>query len=71
MTDTAKLLAKNLRNARVASGLSQQEVAKRLGVPRTAITNIENGNRKVSSLELTRLAAFYEKLITDFFEVME
>ena len=52
-------LGHNLRTAREGRGLSQQEVADLLSLPRTAITNIESGNREVSTLELTGLAALY------------
>ena len=52
-------LCDSLRSARESKRLSQQAVAEEIGVPRTAITQIENGNRKVSTLELTRFARVY------------
>jgi transcriptional regulator with XRE-family HTH domain len=52
-------LGNRLRAARERRGLSQQEVAETLNLPRTAITNIESGIREVSTMELTRLADFY------------
>lgn len=52
-------LGSNLRAARERRGLSQQEVGDSLGLPRTAVTNIESGSREVSTLELTRLATLY------------
>ena len=52
-------LAELLRSAREARDIPQQVVADALGLPRTAITNIENGNRAVSTLELTRMADLY------------
>ena len=52
-------LSDGLRSARKSNGLSQKAVAEELGVPRTAITQIENGNRKLSTLELTKLARLY------------
>lgn len=55
----AKELASRLRAAREARGLSQQRVAEELGLPRSAITQIEAGNRSVSTLELTKLANLY------------
>ena len=59
-------LSRRLRDARVARGLSQQAVAKMVGVPRTAITQIEAGNRGVSTLELARMASCYRRPV-DFF----
>lgn len=52
-------LGNNLRAARERRGLSQQDVADSLGLPRTSVTNIEAANREVSTLELTRLASLY------------
>jgi Zn-dependent peptidase ImmA (M78 family)/transcriptional regulator with XRE-family HTH domain len=52
-------LGSNLRAARERRGLSQQDVADSLGLPRTSVTNIESGNREVSTLELSRLASLY------------
>ena len=52
-------LGRRLRSAREAKGLSQQAVADALDLPRTAITQMEAGNRAVSTLELSRLAKLY------------
>jgi Zn-dependent peptidase ImmA (M78 family)/transcriptional regulator with XRE-family HTH domain len=52
-------LGNHLRAARERRGLSQQEVADSIQLPRTAVTNIESGLREVSTLELTRLANLY------------
>ena len=52
-------LSRRLRDARVARGLSQQAVAEIVGVPRTAITQIEAGKRSVSTVELAKMASCY------------
>lgn len=52
-------LSRRLRDARLARGLSQQAVAEIVGVPRTAITQIEAGNRSVSTVELAKMASYY------------
>lgn len=52
-------LGARLRAARERRGLSQQAVADILGLPRTAVTNMETGNRTVSTLELTHLSEIY------------
>ena len=59
-------LSRRLRDARVARGLSQQAVAEVVGVPRTAITQMEAGKRSVSTLELARLASCYRRPVTSF-----
>lgn len=57
---THDTLAAKLKEAREYCGFSQEEVARHLSVPRTAISHIENGSRRVSALELPRLAKLYQ-----------
>ena len=49
-------LGDRLREARKYLGLKQEEVATYLKIPRTALTDIENGQRRVEAIELARLA---------------
>jgi len=62
-----KTLAGRLRQARESANVTQDEVAGTIGLPRTALVQIENGSRAVSSLELARLALLYRREINDFF----
>ncbi len=59
-------LGRRLRRAREACGLTQQQVAERLGVSRATVAQMELGNREVSSLELDRLAYLYGRDIRSF-----
>lgn len=52
-------LGRRLRAAREARGLKQDDIAAHLGVSRPTITQIELGNRAISSLELDALADLY------------
>ena len=61
-------LGRQLRTARETRGLSQQAAADALGVPRTAITQIELGKRSVSTLELAKLAECYLRPVSHFFK---
>lgn len=65
-TDQATLGAR-LRQAREQAKLTQDQVAQSLALPRTAIAQIEAGNRSVSSLELVRLSKLFGKDFADFF----
>lgn len=49
-----------LRDARDNAGLSQEQVARLLQLPRPAITEIENETRKTSAGELKRFAEIYK-----------
>lgn len=61
-------LADRLREARSYLGLSQGTVAEHLGVTRPAVSAIERGMRKVSGLELKRLAELYRRPVTYFLD---
>ena len=64
----AKTLGRRLCAARAARGLSQQEAAQALGLARTAITQLEAGNRSVSTLELTAMSELYLRRVSDFLQ---
>jgi transcriptional regulator with XRE-family HTH domain len=59
-------LARRLKDAREYLELSQDEVATVLHVPRSAISLIEAGQRRVEALELQRLAELYQRPIGYF-----
>ena len=56
-----KVLGLRLREAREYLGLSQDEVAKHLGIPRTALSHVESGQRRIDALELKKVAVLYKK----------
>jgi Zn-dependent peptidase ImmA (M78 family)/DNA-binding XRE family transcriptional regulator len=59
-------LARRLKAAREASHLTQDDVARHLGVSRSTVAQMELGNRAVTSLELDRLAYLYGRDIRAF-----
>lgn len=59
-------LGDRLREARKYLGLRQEEVANYLKIPRTALTDIESGQRRVEAIELTRLAKLYRQPVAYF-----
>ena len=61
-------IGQRLRYAREFRGLSQQATAEAIGVTRTAITQMESGNRSVSTLELSKLAECFRRQISFFFQ---
>lgn len=52
-------LGARLREVREYLNLSQQDVAAATGIARSAISDIERGQRKVDSLELRRFSKLY------------
>jgi len=61
-------LARRLRAAREACQITQAKAAKALGIPRSAVSQLETGQRGVSGLELYRLAHLYSRAVGDFLE---
>ena len=61
-----KALGERLREAREYLGFSQDQVATFLGVPRSALSLMETGQRKVDALELKRLAGLYKRPVGYF-----
>ena len=53
-------LSARLKETREYCGFTQEEAAAHLRVPRTAISLMENGARRVGALELQRLAKLYQ-----------
>lgn len=64
--DDRKTLGERLRMAREYLGFSQEEVAIFLGVPRSALSLMETGQRKVDALELKKLAGLYKRPVGYF-----
>lgn len=52
-------LARRMREAREFAGLGQAEVAGELGLPRSAVSKMENGEQRVESVVLARMARLY------------
>lgn len=59
-------IGQRFKEMREYLGLSQDEVAKALKMPRPAVSLIESGERKVDALELKKFAGLYEQPI-DYF----
>lgn len=63
-----RILGGTLRKIRKLKKVTQEEAAKAVGLCRTAIVKMEAGDRRVSTLELAKLARVYRCFVTDFFE---
>jgi transcriptional regulator with XRE-family HTH domain len=66
MTNERTDIAVRLKEAREYLGLSQQEVATSLNLPRSAISLMESGQRRVDSVELKTLAKLYQRPVAFF-----
>lgn len=61
-----KEFTERLRTARVESGLTQVQVAKKLKRPQSYVSNIESGQQRVDVVELKKFAKLYDKDINYF-----
>lgn len=61
-----KALGERLREARRYLGFKQEEVSTYLNIPRTALSDIESGQRRVDALELQKLAKLYRQPVSYF-----
>lgn len=66
MTNRAlKLIGSKLQAARKLKGLTQQEVADRVGISRTYYSQIENGDRDPATTVITNIAKALDVNIAD------
>lgn len=64
----ARWLAEKLREARLASGQSQSEIAERLRKPQSYISRCESGARRIDIFELQEFARVYRKPLLFFIQ---
>lgn len=65
-TPSQKEIGKRIMELRKAKNLSQDELAKNLGIPRSSLAQIELGNRFVDVLELYKLSFLLEFSLDEF-----
>ena len=61
-----KIVLERLKKARLDTGLTQVQVAKKLGHHQSYVSKIESGERRVDVVELNRLAKLYGKSVSYF-----
>jgi transcriptional regulator with XRE-family HTH domain len=65
-TKERSAFVERLREARTEAGLTQVEVAKKLGCTQSWVSKIELGELRVEAIWLSRLAKLYKKNIEYF-----
>ena len=59
-------IIKRLKEARLDVGLSQQDIADKLGKPQSYVSKIESGERRLDVAEIKKFASLYKKDISFF-----
>ena len=65
-TEERAVFVKRLKKARVDSGLTQAEVADKLGCSQSWVSKVELGEWRVEAIWLNRLAKLYGKSVSYF-----
>jgi transcriptional regulator with XRE-family HTH domain len=63
--DVRQIVGKNMRKFRIAAGLSQDEIAVRMGVEQTYVSGLERGVRNPTLTTLDRAASALNVKLTD------
>jgi len=63
-----ELIGKKLQKAREEAGMSQEELAKKLGYTQASLSNYELGKRRLYLSDLKRISQILSKPITYFLE---
>jgi transcriptional regulator with XRE-family HTH domain len=61
-------MLRRLREARLAAGMSQRDVARRLGKAQSFVQKCEVGERRIDPIELEVFARIYRKPLAFFLE---
>ena len=69
MREFDRRLGERIRRARMEAGLSQEELAERVGSSQDAVSNYERGTRKISLDVLVAIAKSVNKPMNFFLEV--
>ncbi|MFV2194980.1 helix-turn-helix domain-containing protein [Nocardiopsis sp. LOL_012] len=59
-------IGERVRESRASAGLSQQELADRIGLERSMISKLEKGDRRIDAMELTLIAGELDFPVTHF-----
>ena len=65
-SDDYRNIIERLKEARIEAGLSQQDVADKLGKPQSYISKIESGERRLDVAEIKKFAGIYKKDVSFF-----
>ncbi|MDK9339742.1 helix-turn-helix transcriptional regulator [Propionibacterium freudenreichii] len=69
--DATELLAALLREARVAAGLSQAELARTLEEPQSYVSKVETGQKRVDLFEIHQIARCLDLPMVDLIREFE
>jgi transcriptional regulator with XRE-family HTH domain len=66
--DVRRMVGRNVRRLRIAAGLSQAELAERMGVDRAYVSGLELGQRNPTIVTLWHIAKALGVMLRSFFD---
>ena len=66
--DVRRMVGQNVKRLRLAAGISQAELAARMGVDRAYVSGLEQGNRNPTVVTLWHLAKTLSVPVRSFFD---
>jgi transcriptional regulator with XRE-family HTH domain len=66
--DVRRMVGQNVRRLRLAAGISQAELAERMGVDRAYVSGLEQGARNPTVVTLWHVAKALRAAMKEFFE---
>jgi transcriptional regulator with XRE-family HTH domain len=66
--DVRRMVGRNVKRLRIAAGLSQAELAERMGVDRAYVSGLELGQRNPTIVTLWHIAKALDVKLRRFFE---
>lgn len=70
-SDVRKLVGENVKRVRMAAGITQSELAVRMGVDRAYVSGLEQGQRNATIVSLWHVAQALNAAIREFFEPLD
>ena len=67
-TKVQEQLGYNIRKARLKSGVSQEELAAKVGIHRTYIGSVERGERNIGIMNIVKIAAALNIAVSELVE---
>jgi transcriptional regulator with XRE-family HTH domain len=68
MAKEIKVVAKNIKKARILAEITQKDLAKKLGYDRQVVIRMESGVRKISAEELKEIAKITGQPLSFFYD---
>ena len=71
MNDKNKQIGRKIKIARILRDLTQEELAKKIGVEPVTVSRMESGSRNITAVEIEKLSKAFNRPLSYFYEEEE